>query len=130
MDYSRYQGRIAAVTIALLVLMAGAAGAFGAESYDPHGRRDPFGPLVRDGKLIVEPKGPTKPQILLPVLSGILWDAAGQSIALLNDTEARVGDTIAGEYRVTAITAQSVTVEREAQTTILSLDLESTGGRP
>ena len=69
--------------------------------YDSKGRRDPFTPLVRDGKLVNVIPG-TQLSVSRPVLFGILWDPGGQSIALLNDTEVKVGDTIGG-YRVAEI---------------------------
>ena len=91
--------------------------------YDPKGRRDPFVALVRDGRLIGgntsnEPIEPSK-----PVLYGILWDAGGESIALINDGEVKVGDTI-GEYRVAEIRQDAVVLTSGAETLVLQLQFE------
>ena len=59
--------------------------------YDPKGKRDPFVPLVRDGRFIsatgeaLALSGPL--DVSLPLLGGIVWDPAGRSIALLNGKE-------------------------------------------
>lgn len=74
--------------------------------YDPGGRRDPFIPLVQDGRL-----ARTGPSTLVdtskPVLYGILWDSSGQSLALINDSEVKVGDTVS-DYQVHEIREDAV----------------------
>ena len=78
--------------------------------YDSKGRRDPFVPLVREGRLVAAGPGaqvePSK-----PVLYGILWDPGGHSIALVNDAEVRVGDRI-GDYEVREIRLDAVVLNR------------------
>lgn len=74
--------------------------------YDPAGRRDPFIPLIQDGRL-----ARTSPTAQLdtskPVLYGILWDSSGRSLALINDTEVTVGDMVSG-YHVREIRQDAV----------------------
>ena len=78
--------------------------------YDAKGRRDPFIALFREGRLV----NPTASNLQAdkPVLYGILWDPTGHSIALINDTEAKVGDTING-YQVTEIRRDAVVLSVE-----------------
>lgn len=75
-------------------------------SYDPTGHRDPFVPLVRDGRLVGVVAGSSM-KTDKPVLYGILWDPGGNSIALVNDGEVKVGDSIGG-YRVKEIRQDAV----------------------
>ena len=100
---------IAAVWVAMTsALWAGPAASFASEEfrYDSKERRDPFIPLVLDGKLFnptqdAEDTGQRSPAAT-PILGGILWDPVGTSIALLNGTEVKVGQAVAG-YRVADI---------------------------
>ena len=109
----------AAGVCGVLLLMAGAveAGKSAAKAeppadpglpfrYDSGSRRDPFMPLVKDGRLVAAGPGVRLEQST-PVLYGILWDPAGRSIALVNDTEVREGDRI-GEYEVKEIQHDAV----------------------
>lgn len=87
--------------------------------YDPRGRRDPFSALVRDGRLV----GVTIKTVQAdekPILHGILWDAGGHSIALINDTEARVGETIGG-YEIIEIRRNSVIVSNGGEPVVLEI---------
>ena len=92
--------------------------------YDAHGKRDPFVPLVRDGRLVSSAGSPssvaTSSELLL---SGILWDPTGRSLALINDTEAKVGDTIGG-YRVTEIRPDAVVLVRDGKPLVLQISFE------
>ena len=93
-------------------------------SYDPAGHRDPFVPLVRDGRLVgVAPPG-TRVSTDKPVLYGILWDPAGQSIALINDGEVKVGDTIAG-YRVQEIRQDAVVLSSGGVPVVLEIAFDT-----
>ncbi|PIQ83771.1 MAG: hypothetical protein COV75_05615 [Candidatus Omnitrophica bacterium CG11_big_fil_rev_8_21_14_0_20_63_9] len=78
-------------------------------AYDSAGRRDPFMPLVREGKLVSTMPGATGDGST-PTLYGILWDAGGNSIALINDLEAKVGDTVSG-YVVKEIRQDAVVLD-------------------
>ena len=91
--------------------------------YDSKGRRDPFTPLVREGKLVNVMPG-TQLSASRPVLFGILWDPGGQSIALLNDTEVKVGDTIGG-YRVQEIRQDAVVLIDGGEPVVLQLVFET-----
>jgi hypothetical protein len=94
----------------------------GSARYDSKGRRDPFSPLVRDGRLvgIVQTHAV---QTSRPVLYGILWDAGGQSIALINDVEVKVGDTV-GTYRVVEIRKDAVVLSDGREPVVLQLAFE------
>ena len=91
--------------------------------YDSKGRRDPFTPLVREGKLVNVIPG-TQLSVSRPVLFGILWDPGGQSLALLNDTEAKVGDMIGG-YRVAEIRQDAVVLIDGGEPVVLQLVFET-----
>jgi len=84
-------------------------------------QRDPFVPLVRDGRLIAPSGSENFSQL---TLVGILWDPSGQSIALINDTEAKVGDVL-GEYQVHEIRQDAVVLMREGQPVVLQLSFDT-----
>ncbi|MBI4597227.1 MAG: hypothetical protein HY737_02355 [Candidatus Omnitrophica bacterium] len=73
-------------------------------TYDAQGKRDPFVPLVKDGKLI---GGKTEGS--LPELGGILWDPENP-IAMIGDRELTVGDAF-DDYKVVEIRESSVILE-------------------
>jgi len=87
--------------------------------YDAGGRRDPFVPLIRDGRLI-NPMDSKSLELSKPVLYGVLWDSEGRSIALINDTEARVGDMV-GDYRVLEIRQSSVVLGNGGEPMVLEM---------
>ena len=91
--------------------------------YDAKGHRDPFIPLVKDGKLIGTQRG-TPLDTAKPVLYGILWDPRGQSIAMLNDTEVRVGDTV-GIYEVLEIRKDAVVLSAGGDPLVLQIEFET-----
>ena len=92
-------------------------------SYDPGSHRDPFVPLVREGRLVgvVAPSGAKTGK---PVLYGILWDPGGNSIALINDGEVKVGDTISG-YRVQEIRQDAVVLNSGGGPVVLEIAFEA-----
>lgn len=90
--------------------------------YDAKGRRDPFMPLVREGRLIGPSKGPTGGAA--PLLYGILYDPAGQSIAMINDQEVRVGDTVGG-YQVAEIRQDAVVLKSGGEPLVLQIDFQT-----
>lgn len=90
--------------------------------YDSGGRRDPFVPLVREGRLVAATPG-AYVGTSTPVLYGILWDAGGDSIAMINDTEVRVGDTIGG-YQVKEIRQDAVVLGNEGEPLVLQITFE------
>ena len=95
-------------------------------TYDPGGRRDPFAPLVVDGHYVTpqETRGfpGTKPE-----LYGILWDPTGTSIALINDTEAKVGDKV-GDYQVAEIRKDAVVLRNGGEPLVLTISFDSAEG--
>ena len=96
--------------------------------YNTHGRRDPFVPLVRDGRL-VSVQGMFA-EATRPVLYGILWDPGGASLALINDAEVKVGDVI-GTYRVAEIRPDAVVLNNGGAPVVLQISYDvppKTGG--
>lgn len=91
-------------------------------AYEAQARRDPFVPLVRDGRLIA-PKGGGEFSTL--TLVGILWDPGGQSIALINDTAVKAGDVL-GDYQVQEIRQDGVVLMRDGKPVVLQLSFEET----
>ena len=93
-------------------------------SYDPAGHRDPFVPLVRDGRLVgVAPPG-SRMEGSKPVLYGILWDPGGHSIALINDAEAKVGDSVGG-FQVKEIRQDAVVLTNGGVPVVLEITFEA-----
>ena len=121
--------RAAAVTsVAVLLASALAPRTTGAEPpkgqsesfrYDPQGKRDPFVPLVRDGRLL-SGTGSGAVSTGEPTLHGILWDPNGHSLALIDDTEVKVGDTVAG-YQVTEIRQDGVVLKNGEKSVVLTV---------
>ena len=101
--------------------------------YDAKGKRDPFVPLVRDGRMIAiageVPSASAPVDLSLPLLGGILWDPAGRSIALLNDKEAMVGDAIGG-YQVAEIHPDYVVLDQEGRRVTVRMTFDQEGGKP
>ncbi len=105
--------------------------------YDSKGQRDPFIPLVRDGRLVGVDTG-RRVSAAKPVLYGVLWDPGGRSIALINDGEVQVGDQIAG-YQVIEIREDAVVLNNGDEPVVLRISFEiqsdtvspgpTTGGR-
>ncbi len=93
-------------------------------SYDAKGRRDPFGPLVRDGRVLSVVRVQENNTGVLPLLYGILWDAHGNSIALINDQEAQEGDAVGG-YTIKTIHERSVVLMMDTgEEVVLELTFE------
>ena len=92
--------------------------------YDAGGRRDPFVPLVRDGRLVnAADSNSLEPS--RPVLYGVLWDSGGRSIALINNMEVKVGDMVA-DYRVLEIRQNSVVLGNGGEPVVLQITFEAT----
>lgn len=92
--------------------------------YDAAGRRDPFEPLVRDGKLV---SATDTRETVRPVLYGILWDPGGQSIALINSAEYKVGDAV-GTYQVSEIRRDAVVLTGGGEPLVLQIAFEAPSG--
>ncbi len=98
--------------------------------YDAKGHCDPFFPLVQDGKAIPCATNQSGPDVTGPLqLGGILWDAGGHSIALINDAEVKRGDLVGG-YEVTEIRPDAVMLKRDGQSIVLKIQYEDQEARP
>ncbi|OGW91566.1 MAG: hypothetical protein A3D28_06110 [Omnitrophica bacterium RIFCSPHIGHO2_02_FULL_63_14] len=91
--------------------------------YTAKGRRDPFVALVRDGRIVAISAG-GHAESSTPVLYGVLWDSGGNSIALINDGEARVGDMV-GDYRVVEIREDAVVLANGGEPVVIRLAFET-----
>ncbi len=91
--------------------------------YNAKNKRDPFVPLVRDGKYVGVVSETASADSTTPFLIGILWDQAGQSIAMINDGEYKVGDTVA-DYQVAEIRQDAVVLKREAESLVLQINFD------
>jgi hypothetical protein len=100
----------------IFVLVCAAAALFAAEgaaqdtsampSYDSKDRRDPFIPLITQNTRVAA--GLENVQTIDDILlEGIVWDAAGGSIAVLNGVIVKVGDAI-GVVKVESIEEKEV----------------------
>ena len=92
-------------------------------TYDPHGQRDPFVPLVRDGRLVATTPG-MRLESSKPVLAGILWDPGGQSVAIINEEEVKVGDAIGG-YKVSEIRKDAVVLTNGGKLVELGISFDT-----
>ena len=90
--------------------------------YDSKGLRDPFVPLVRDGRLVGVEAG-RRVNAARPVLYGVLWDPSGRSIALINDEEVQVGEQIAG-YQLMEIREDAVVLKNGDEPVVLRISFE------
>ena len=90
--------------------------------YDPKGHRDPFVALVREGRRVDAQPG-RRVESSRPVLYGILWDPGGHSLALINDAEVNVGDTVAG-YKVSEIRRDAVVLTNGGEPVVLQIAFE------
>lgn len=91
--------------------------------YDPAGKRDPFVPLIVNNRLASQSAGSFVSELGRPVLHGILWDPAGNSIALIDNFEARIGDQVQG-YTIKDIKKDSVILEAEGKSVVLNIAFE------
>ena len=88
--------------------------------YEANGKRDPFVPLLRDGRFVGSAGSPSTAHPSDLLLTGIVWDSAGGSFALINETEVAVGDTIGG-YQVIEIQRDAVVLVRDGKPLMLQM---------
>ena len=91
--------------------------------YNAKSRRDPFVALVRDGRIVALATS-GRAESSQPILYGVLWDPGGNSIALINDGEARVGDMV-GEYRVVEIRKDAVVLANGGESVVIAIAFET-----
>ena len=120
----------------LIMASARAGGAVGANvkepepfQYEPGGHRDPFVPLVQGGSRVGATVKGTPVEPAKPILYGVLWDPGGQSIALINDKELRVGDLVA-DYRLLKIRQNSVVLGKGGEQMVLKITFETPPSKP
>ena len=63
------------------------------------------------------------------MLYGILWEPGGQSIALINDLETKVGDAVGG-YQVKEIRRDAVVLVNGGEPVVLSISFDDPGELP
>ncbi len=110
------------LSICLALWFMGGIGVAGADqfTYDPKGKCDPFIPLVQNGRLAPCRPQPPRPMLML---QGIVWDPVGESIALIDESEVKVGNTV-GDYQVAEIRQDAVVLVHDGQPLVLTIPLE------
>lgn len=86
--------------------------------YDDHGKKDPFSPLVSPtGVLVDDEEGMGISDLNL---EGIVSDASGSNLAIMNGKVVKAGDHI-GPYLVNVIAEDSVRLLKDNQEFVLNL---------
>ena len=89
--------------------------------YNDKGKRDPFIPLVdKNGRYFLD-EGELYSFDDLN-LSGILWDPAGKSSALINNQIVKTGESIGG-FKISNVTKNSVTLFKDGKEYIMRLSI-------
>ena len=102
----------------LTLLFANVVYAQGSFVYDDHGKRDPFVPLVSSAGMVVTYDEDLSVNDL--VLEGIVSDASGNNLAIVNGKVVKIHDQI-GPYLVDVIAIDHVEFIKENQRFILKL---------
>jgi len=87
-------------------------------TYDDHGKRDPFWPLVSPAGTFISYESDLT--ISDMILEGISSDATGSYIAIINGTVVRTNDKI-GLFKVAQITSDQVILVQDKEKFILNL---------
>jgi hypothetical protein len=106
------------IIFVLTLFFANSVYAQGSFVYDDHGKRDPFMPLVSSDGIIVTYDGDLSVTDL--ILEGIVADASGNNIAIVNGKIIKVDDQI-GPYTVAAITFDHVELLKGSDKFILRM---------
>lgn len=88
----------------------------GAFTYDSHGRRDPFWPLISSGGTIIIYDGDVDFSDM--ILEGIIYDPKGERLAIINARVVKVSDDIGG-FLVSSITPDHVVLRKDGRDFIL-----------
>ncbi|MDE1919892.1 MAG: hypothetical protein KGJ09_00565 [Candidatus Omnitrophica bacterium] len=86
--------------------------------YDDHGKRDPFVPLVSSAGMVVTYDEDLSVNDL--VLEGIVTDASGNNMAIVNGRVVRIGDQL-GPYTVMAISFDQVEFSKGPRRFVLKI---------
>ena len=97
-------GLLVALSVGLLGAAAPEESAVKKATYDAQDKRDPFVPLVKDGKIVG-----ARNEGALPEIMGIMYDP-DNPIAMIGDREVTIGDMI-DDYKVIEIHEASVILE-------------------
>jgi hypothetical protein len=97
-------------------------------TYNAKGHRDPFEPLVRDGRIVGVVHQRRFVSTSKPVLHAILWDPMGTSFAIINNEEVRVGDVIES-YRVVDIRQDAVVLKEGEEPLVLQITFDAPSSR-
>lgn len=89
-------------------------------NYTPHGRRDPFIPLVSPSGYLLEVERDEDSALSL---EGIMYDPKGDSMAIINGELVRVGEAVGGAV-LTRIEPTRVVVIKDNQTLEIELRRE------
>ena len=71
----------------------------------------------------MSPSGQAETDFSNLALGGILWDANGHSLALINEKEVKVGDVV-GDYRVKAIQRDAVMLDKDGESLVLRITFD------
>ncbi|MFZ5801188.1 MAG: hypothetical protein ACOY3D_07450 [Candidatus Omnitrophota bacterium] len=106
--------------ILIIIFLVAAGISHGTEefSYDSKGKRDPFMPLVTSQGYIVN----IEDELLVADmnLEGIIYDAGGRSMAVINGKVVKSGDNI-GRYTIKEIRKERVILVKDEEESILEL---------
>ena len=97
--------------------------------YDAKRHRDPFVPLVQDGRIVGGLQTGRGDGSSTPVLYGIVWEAGGESVALIDDRQVRVGDAV-DDYEVVAIQENAVVLSKGGESLVLRMAFEHAPAHP
>ncbi len=109
------------VRIALMTLLISTVVVYAQEEpfiYDDHGKRDPFGALVNNsGAVIIYDTGLSVGDL---TLEGIIADAAGNNLAIVNGRIVKASDKV-GPYTVTLISKDHIELSKGQEYFMLTL---------
>ncbi|MCR4336282.1 MAG: hypothetical protein NUV91_00545 [Candidatus Omnitrophica bacterium] len=89
--------------------------------YDDHGKRDPFWRLVLPNGSVVNYDRDLLATDL--VVEGIVSDAAGKNVAIINGQILKIGDPI-GAYTIKSIESDGITIEKGQEIMTLKIKKE------
>lgn len=115
------------IPVLVIVIFSVAPPGFSEESgfvYDSKGKRDPFVP----SQLAVKGKKLLAGEINDLFLEGIVWDARGESLVIINDETLKTGDEVLG-FKIVGIEKKKVILAKEENEYSLSIEEEESKKR-